>query len=115
MSPQTKKIIVAVALLVVAGVVYFIYGRTESALPGSFKYVCVATGKVFSYSASDMPTILPAKNPSTGQMTLVPAVEKDGKLYANPRHARDVLRDPELAKVNKYVDPTTFEVLKSPR
>lgn len=115
MSPQVKKIILAVVLLVVAGVVYFSVGRSQSALPGSIKFVCVATGKVFSFSPSNMPSIFPAKNPDTGQMTLLPATEKDGKLYASSRYARDSLREPELAKVNKYVDPSTYEVLKTPR
>jgi hypothetical protein len=115
MSPQAKKIIVAVALLVVAGVVYFMFGRTGSALPGSIKYVCVATGKIYSFSPSNLPSILPGKNPSTGQATLLPVTEEDGKVYASPRYARDLLRNPELAKVNKYVDPNSFEVLKAPR
>jgi hypothetical protein len=115
MNANTKKLIAAAVLLVAAVVVYLSVGRSSSALPSSIKYVCVATGKVFDFAPSDIPSILPGKNPSTGQMTLLPATEKDGKLYASPRYARDLLRDPEFAKVNKYVDPSTYEVLKTPR
>ena len=115
MSPQLKKIILAVVLLAVAVGVYLSFGRQKSALPTSIKFVCVATGKTFGFSPTNVPNVYPAKNPDTGQMTLLPVSEQDGKLFASPRYARDALRDPELAKVNKYVDPTTFEVLKTPR
>lgn len=115
MDPKQKKLIIAVVLLVAAAGVYLFFGRTKSSLPDSVKYVCVVTGNTFDISRDNLPASLPAKNPKTGEMTLLPVREKDGKLYADVRYAREALRDGPLAKVNKYVDPQTFEVLSSPR
>jgi len=115
MHAERNKILLVVLLLAVAVGVYFWLGRAQSPVAGSVQFVCVSTGKLYRISQEDIPSILPAVNPSTGEKTLLPTEEKDGKLIANPRFAFDALRDPELAKVNKYVDPTTLEVLDSPR
>ncbi len=115
MSSERKKLIVAVALLVVAGGAFWYFNRSGAQLSDSISFVCVASGQTFSISRKDMPSMFPAKNPKTGERTLLPVEERDGKLFVAGRSAR-LLRDSEqLAKVNKYVDPETLEVLKSPR
>jgi len=115
MNAEQKKIAVVVLLLVVAVGVYFYFGRDTGPLPDSVKFVCVATGKVYNLSRDQVPSILPATNPSTGEKTLIPAHEENGKLYASERYGPGLLADPELAKVNKYVDPQTLEVRNSPQ
>lgn len=114
MTADQKKLSVAVGLLVVAGGVYFFVGRKTTGVPSSVKYVCVATGEIKSFSRDDIPPDLPAVNAKTGQATLLPIVEQNGKMYVD-RHYSSALRGPDLAKVNKYVDPESLEVLKSPR
>ena len=115
MNSDQKKIAVVVLLLIVAVGTYFYFGRSSGPLPDTVKFVCVATGKVYNLSRDKVPSILPATNPSTGEKTLIPAVEENGKVYASERYAPGLLADPELAKVNKYVDPKTLEVRTSPR
>ncbi len=114
MKPEQKKLVVALVLLVAAVGVYWTFGRSRAPLSDSVNFVCVETGEKFAIARDKIPNVLPAKNPKTHRTTLLPTVDRDGKLFANPRHA-DALREPELAKVNKYVDPQTLEVLSSPR
>jgi hypothetical protein len=116
MQPKHWKLIAAVALLVGAGAVYMVYGRADGALPERVRFICVETGQTFQYSRANMPTIIPAKNPGTGAETLLPVIKhEDGKWYVD-RHYGFGLSDEEgLAKVNKYVDPETLEVLSAPR
>jgi hypothetical protein len=115
MKPEHKKLAIAIVLLVAAVGVYWVFGRSSEPLAGSIQCVCVATGKPFSLTRDELPQVFPAKNPKTNQMTLFPTESRDGKLYVIHRHAWSLLNDPEVAKVNKYVDPQTLEVLKSPR
>jgi hypothetical protein len=115
MNSGQKKLIVAVVLLIVAVGIYFYFGRDSGPQPNTVKFVCVATGKVYNLSWDEIPSFLPARNPSTGENTLIPVVEEDGKLYASEPHAYRLLQDPNLAKVNKYVDPQTLEVRSSPQ
>ncbi len=114
MRSEHKKLILAGVLLVAAVVIGVKFWPSSGPLPSKVQFVCVATGERFPISQGAMPSVFPAKNPKTGAMTLLPVVEQDGKLIINPRHAY-CLREPELAKVNKYVDPQTLEVLKTPR
>lgn len=95
-------------LVAVAG--YFFYGRERPPLPTEIQFVCVSTGEVFNISRDKVPNILPAKNPKTGQMTLLPVSKHDdGKLYVGTRR-REELK--QLGEVNHYVDPKTLEVRK---
>ncbi len=117
MKPEQKKLILALVLLAAAGAILLKFWPAGGPLPNKVRFVCVATGERFSISRDDIPsTGFPMKNPKTGAMTLVPLMPDDGegRLFVNPRHA-GCLHDPELAKVNKYVDVQTLEVLTSPR
>ncbi|MBK9120599.1 MAG: hypothetical protein IPM18_13520 [Phycisphaerales bacterium] len=115
MSPQTGKLVLAIVLLTGAAAVYFFFVRQPSLLPSSIRYVDISTGKIVQIAYERIPTILPGENPATGERTLLPVEDDNGVLRAARRHAYHLLRDPEVAKVNKYVDPNTFEVLKEPR
>ncbi len=108
-----KLILAGVVLLAAVGL-FFYFGRSSEPLPGTVQFVCVATGKTYALARDQIPSVLPAKNPKTGTLTLVPCEKKDGKVVMVPRY-RDLLRDPEVEKANKYVDPQTLEVLASPR
>ena len=114
MHSEQKKLILVVAILAIAVGIYWRYGRARGPLADRVDFVCVATGKKYALARGDIPTILPAKNPKTGQLTLVPCEESDGKLIVKPRYAH-LLDEPELAKANKYVDRQTLEVLDAPR
>jgi uncharacterized protein YbaR (Trm112 family) len=115
MKPEYWKLTLVVVLLAGAVGTYFWFGRTPPPLPSEVKFVCVATGEVFRIARERIPSFLPAKNPNTGERTLLPVVERDGKLFANERHAYGCLSRPEVAEVNKYVDPQTLEILATPR
>ncbi len=115
MGPEFKKIIAVVALLVLSGGLLVYFNRSPSPLADSIEFVCVATGKTYRIDREDLPGMFPAENPDTGERTLLPVKTEDGKRIAIPRYAHEALRDPELAKVNKYVDPQTFEILETPR
>jgi hypothetical protein len=115
MNSEQSKLILVLVLFVVAGGVYFMWGRPEPVLKQSVPFVCVATGQVYELDRDDVPSFLPAMNPDTQEETLLPVVDRDGSLFVSSRYAAP-LTDPErLAKVNKYVDPRTLRVLEEPR
>ena len=101
------KLIAAISLLVVAGGLFWIWGREPSALPNRVTYVDVESGEQYQFSQETIPAALPAKN-KHGKAVLMPCIWQDGKLFMKERYAR-ILKD-ELAEVNKHVDPKTFEV-----
>ena len=116
MKSDRNKVILVVALLVVAGAIFFYFGRDAGPLPNSIRFVCVATGEFYDLARDDVPSILPAKNPDTGEATLLPVVkDEDGTLHLNERYAYGLIDGPQLAEVNRYVDPQTFEILELPR
>ncbi len=106
-----NKLILVGLLLVGAAAVYWFFIRDSGPLPDRVKFVCVATGKTYSLSRDDVPSILPATNPDTGQATLLPSVERDGRLYVSERF-RGELKN--LTEVNRHVDPKTLEVRQAP-
>ena len=117
MEAQHKKLGLGIGLLALAVVLLAWLGPWSSgpALPKNKPYVCVATGEVFRFSGRDIPGYLPGKNPKTGENTLLPVEEKDGgKLVVISRY-RDAFADPDLVRLNRYVDPKTLEILKEPR
>lgn len=115
MNAQAGKLTLAVVLLLGAGAVYFVYLRQPALKPSHVRFVDISTGKIVSIHESKTPRFMPGENPSTGERTLLPVEQEDGVLRATRRYAYHVLRDPEYAKVNRYVDPDTLEVLKEPR
>lgn len=114
MSKNARLMILAVGLLVVAAAIYWYAGRSTSPLPDKVRYVCMATGEQFTFSRAKMPNSVPGTNPKTGELTLLPVGEVDGKLMVGGSGARAV-KDPRFAEVNRYVDPDTLEVLAAPR
>lgn len=114
MSKNARLVILAVGLLVVAGAIYWYAGRATSPLTGSVRYVCMATGEQFTFSRDKLPNTTPGANPKTGELTLVPVGEVDGKLIVSGPGVW-ALKDPRFAEVNRYVDPDTLEVLAAPR
>lgn len=109
------QIIVVATIVVVAAGMYWFFIRRPDPLAGTVRLVCVATGERFSVDTRNLPSMFPAKNPKTGEYTLLPMGEEDGRLMVSRRY-RDYVRDPNwLGKVNRYVDPNTLEVLASPR
>ncbi len=114
MKSEHSKIILAVVLLGVAVGLFFYFNYDSGPLANSLQLVCVETGEVFSISRSEMPSVIPAENEKTGRRTLLPVREEEGKLYAYDRYVGAILDNPELAPLNKYIDPQTYEVLDSP-
>jgi hypothetical protein len=115
MNSEQKKFIFALVLICGAVVAAFWLWPRSDTVPNSMLFVCVETGKTARLSRDDVPSIMPVENPSTGNRTLLPAyTDDDGKLRLIERYA-SVLHEPAVAKVNKYVDPQTYEVLESPR
>jgi len=113
-SKRAKLILAAVCLGLAVGV-YWGFVRRPDPLPGSIRLVCVATGEKFSIASRNLPSMFPAKNPKTGEFTLLPVGDEGGRIVVSSRY-RDYIRDPNwLGKVNRYVDPNTLEVLSSPR
>jgi hypothetical protein len=115
MSPQAKKLTIAIVLVVVAVGMFVMFRGPKLQLSNSIDFVCIETGKIYALNRDKIPAAFPAKNPDTGHETLFPVLIKDGKTYADPHYAYGMLTEPEIAKVNKYVDPQTYEVLASPR
>jgi hypothetical protein len=116
MTASQWKTALAIALLAGAAGIYLLFGVERSAVSSAPMFVCVETGEVFRIAQDKIPSVLPAKNPKTGHLTLLPAAKaEDGKIYIGKRNAWDLHNNSDLVRVNKYVDPNTLEVLKSPR
>lgn len=112
MNSSHWKLIVAVVLLLGAAGVWWYYNAGQSGIPDSIRYVDIATGEFVWIRRSQTPSVLPGKNPRSGEHTLLPVTTgEDGHLYVSERHGRACLRDPEVAKLNKHVDPTTLELI----
>lgn len=104
-----KLTVGGVILALAAGLTWMNWPRAH-ALPNRFQCVCVATGKVYALERGAL-TFLPAKNPETGEATLLPVVEQDGALYVVDR-ARPTLQG--LGALNRFVDPKTLRVNRGP-
>ncbi len=117
MKSEHKKLMLGVGLLLLAGgVLTYFYWPEGSPLPKKTPFICVASGEVFALAQNDLPLVFPARNPKTGQDTLIPAEKReDGRFVAMSRYARGLLREKELARLNRYVDPNTLELLSQPR
>lgn len=107
---QKGKAILAAVLLVLAGGWLWYQSRDANALPSRLTLVCVATGKTFTLDRSKV-GMLPARNPETGEHTLLICHQRDGKWYVTDR-ARQTLES--LAGVNRWVDPQSLEVRPPP-
>ena len=82
------------------------YGLDDRAL-----YVCVESGRLFNLTA-DEAGMVPARNPQTGRLTLLPCARADeGGLHVGGRYG-SILRE-QLADANRRVDPVTLAVRAS--
>ena len=78
----------------------------DDELPTDASFICVRTGETYDLDIADV-GIIPAKNPDTGQRTLLPCDWDDkGKLRVDG-HYRAVLEG-RLAGINHWVDPQTL-------
>jgi hypothetical protein len=101
---QTGKLLAAVGLLIAAVGVWYLWGREAPVLPDQIRFVCAATGKAYRLDRSRVQTF-PARNPETGEETLVPVYEEDGRIKVPSRYA-SVLDD--LGGANRYFDRNTL-------
>ncbi len=101
------SVLLAAVALIAVGVV--VYGQLRGArvVPNTVKLVCVATGKVYSFNRDQVSTVLPARNPDTGERTLLPCYEENGVLHVAPRYSYALT---ELGDKNRYVDTETLVV-----
>jgi len=110
-AEQRGKLILAGVILLAAIVIFFVFPSGGGAeLTDTINFVCVATGELYELDRGEIGG-LPAVNPDTGQATLLPYAEKDGRRFITRRKARFLA---QLADVNKYVDPETLEVRAAP-
>jgi hypothetical protein len=111
-AEQRGKLILAGVILLAAIGLFVFQSRGGAELTNSINFVCVATGKLYELDRDEVQGLgLPAVNPDTGQATLLPYAEKDGRRFITRRKARFL---EQLADVNKYVDPKTLEVRVAP-
>ena len=102
------KVVVAVLALLAAGYFYF-SNAPSNTLSNSIPFACVETGEVFYLARSEMPSVLPAKNPSTNNRTLLPAEVRGEQVFLVERYA-EMLNSEQLKGLVKRVDLTTFEI-----
>jgi hypothetical protein len=106
-SGDKKKLALVIVLFLAAGAIWFFRSRSSSPLSGSISFVDVSTGERIALDRDDVPSVMPAVNPKTGQRLLLPVEERDGKVFVRG-HYKSYLD--ELSKDNNYVDPKTLEV-----
>jgi hypothetical protein len=102
------KLSVALAVVAVLGVGVVLYAqlRGPRTLPNTVQFVCVATGKTYAISRDKVKRI-PLDNPDTGERTLLPYVERDGRLFVSDHYRESVAK---LGERNQHVDPETLAV-----
>lgn len=103
---NSKKIGIAIVLLAGAGALFAVRWPEKQVVANEMNLVDVVSGQRYHMTVEQV-KVLPAVNPDTGEPTLLPCHEVDGKLFVKDRY-RPHLR--ELAEVNKHVDPKTLEV-----
>jgi len=111
MNSSHWKAIVAVVLLLGAAGIWWFYNHGSTGMPDRVRYVDMETGEPVWIRLSQTPNEMPGENPKTGKRTLLPVTERDGRLYADPHYAVSALRNSEVAKLNKHIDPTTMELI----
>jgi hypothetical protein len=107
---KQAKTLLAVVFLLAAAVILAGYFRQTAGLPNSVNFVCVATGQKFSIDRTKLVEI-PAKNPKTGEMTLLPCVMDNGALFVSSRYRGSL---EALGEKNHYVDVETLAVRSTP-
>jgi hypothetical protein len=108
-STQAQAIFIVV-VLAVAAILFYRTLAPGPELESDINFVCVATGRTYTVDREQINTF-PVENPDTHEMTLLPCVQRDGRLYLDS-HYREVLED--LGEVNRYVDEYTLAVKSAP-
>lgn len=109
-AAQKGKLIWVAILLVAATGFYLLNGRDREVLPNRITLVCVATGKTYALAPAEV-QFLPARNPETGEFTLLPVWDDNGTLRVKDR-CKVAFKDSSFAALNKFVDPQSLEVRK---
>ncbi len=112
MSTQIQKLTLALGLFALAAALVYTNRPGPSPMPNRVRFVCVETGQLFTFSQYELPSVLPARHPTTKRRTLLPIVARATELQLNPRYA-DLLRTSELRGVNHYVNPDTLAVRRA--
>jgi hypothetical protein len=94
-------------LVLAAGAMAWRNLHTPGQLPSTIRFVCAETGKEFTLRRSDV-NVVPAKNPDTGEFTLLPCGIDESGVRRVTQRSRESLAT--LGERNRYVDPETLEV-----
>jgi len=103
---EKAKLWLAVAILAVAAGFATYQLTRPGPVSDKIELVCVATGKVYRMSREEV-TIIPMKNPDSGEYTLLPCHEQEGVRYVNSRYQSAL---EQLVDRNRWVDPETLTV-----
>ncbi|MEX2217529.1 MAG: hypothetical protein WD749_02115 [Phycisphaerales bacterium] len=101
--------IIAVAAVALAVSLFFTLRGDGVDLDSSLRMADVGTGEVFSLPIGKGPNaaMIPGKNPRTGEMTLLPIIEKDGRWFLRERYAVSLK---SIQGSHAAVDEKTLEV-----
>jgi len=103
-----SKFVAGIFMIVILAGLYLIWRRyDESVLSDRVSLVCVESGDIFVLARAEIRT-LPARNPDTGESTLVPCVvDREGTLRVDDafKHALQ-----EMGERNQYVDRESLQV-----
>lgn len=107
LGSDRAKVLLAIVFLAVAGGLICYQLRGGASLPDEVNFVCAASGRTFDLDRNTI-AMIPAKNPKTGERTLLPCYrEEDGVLRVSPRYREQLL---ELGETNQYVDVESLAV-----
>lgn len=110
LTSRSGKILLASVLLLGAGALAY-WNLKQQPISQNVNFVCVATGQLFALDRKDV-VALPARNPKTGEDTLLPCVrDADGVLRVSGRYGAALQ---QLGAKNRYVDPETLVVRRPP-
>ncbi|MCC7293803.1 MAG: hypothetical protein IT449_17225 [Phycisphaerales bacterium] len=111
---QLVLTLAAILALASGGVLTFRYFRNPSSpapLARQLVFIDVTSGERMDIDLQSI-RVIPAKNPKTGQRTLIPCGQNaDGKWVVDA-HYRDAVS--AFGEANRYVDPKSLEVKASP-
>lgn len=110
MTSSHKKIILAVVILGIAGALLWL-NRSRGGLPARSGFVDVETGEVFTFSLDSVRSF-PAKSPKSGSETLLPCVERGGKLFVG-EHYRSLVQQLDKDGKCKFVDTSSLAVRRT--
>lgn len=105
-------IAIILAAVAIAGWLFTRSSGVEGQYGNTVAYVCVETGKVFRLPKG-VTRIPPVENPETKHATLLPCDVRDDGVYIADRF-RAGLNLPEVAALNKTVDPKSYKVRTAP-